>query len=257
MLGRPLGLGKLLGRDSVGRLSKLLVRPDRLLLLPDSLEATSTAGRPVAAALLTNHWHPLCVDGLTGVPVRISASVHALVAVEVSYEVALILLRPNDASLRCRLASAVDQLIISGVLRRSVVESRILISGVEQSSLRIGRIQSRLIVLLGMEQEGFQTERLTFESAVLNVIVGWSVVHQLLHRSLRLVTVEDCLGGTCSLAGADLRLRDLLLLNGLMLWLWLGHELRGLRVLLLLAHRLGEHRSLCLPHLRLLLWVRL
>ena len=42
-----------------------------------------------------------------------------------------------------------------------------------------------------------------------------------------------------------------------MLWLWLGHELGGLRVLLLLTHRLGEQGALRLPHLRLLLGVRL
>ena len=144
-------LGELLRREAVSWLRKLLVRPDRLLLLPDPLEASSTAGRPVAAALFTNHRHPLCVDRMAGVPVRIPASVHALVPVEVPNEVALILLRANDSSLGCCLACSVDQLVISGMLRRSVVKSRVLISGVQQSPLRIRRVQCRLIVLLGME----------------------------------------------------------------------------------------------------------
>ena len=108
-----------------------------------------------------------------------------------------------------------------------------------------------------MEKKSLQAEGFTFESAVLNVIVRWSVVHQLLYRRFRLVTVEYCFSSASSLSWADLWLRNLLLLNCFMLWLWLGHELRALRILLLLAHGLREHGALGLSHLRLLLRVRL
>ena len=91
----------------------MLVSPDRLLLLPGSLEATSPAGRSMATTFFADHRHPLGSDWLTGVPVCVSTPVHALVSVEVSHEVAFICLRSNDASLRCKLASPVDQLVVA------------------------------------------------------------------------------------------------------------------------------------------------
>ena len=45
-----------------------------------------------------------------------------------------------------------------------------------------------------MEKKSLQAEGFTFESAVLNVIVRWSVVHEVFNTSLTLITIQDLLG---------------------------------------------------------------
>lgn len=61
-------------------------------------------------------------------------------------------------------------------------------------SARIGMIDRLVLVILCMEQQGFEPERFAFKPAILNVVVRRGVVHQIFNRCLRLVTVEDRLG---------------------------------------------------------------
>ena len=51
-----------------------------------------------------------------------------------------------------------------------------------------------MLVILGVEEHGFQAERLTFEATILDVVVRRCVIHEILNRSLRLVAVKNRLG---------------------------------------------------------------
>ena len=66
--------------------------------------------------------------------------------------------------------------------------------------LCVGFKRRLVVVILGMKKERFEAKRFAFEPSVLDVVVGWSVVHELLHRCFGFITVENGLDSAASLS---------------------------------------------------------
>lgn len=176
----------------------------------------------MSTTLLADNRHFSCIDRSTHSPVSIFTAADACIRViQVAHEVAFVLLRTDDSLLGAHL-TCIQHLLVPSMLRGTVVEHSILVA--EKAWLR-RRIQCCLVVILGMQEECFETKGLTFESSVLNVIIGRSVIHELFYRRFRFVTIQDGLDGAASFAGTHLcRLRHLLVIV-LFLRCWLWHEL--------------------------------
>ena len=108
--------------------------------------------------------------------------VHPLVLVQVVNEVPLVILTSDDTLLCCSHTST-DHLSTLGSLWGPVTTHEAL-------RMLIDRLARGV---LSMKEKGLETERLALKPSILDVVVGWRVVHELLHTSLTLVTVQDLL----------------------------------------------------------------
>ena len=164
-----------------------------LLVYVDLVASVSRLARiSVGGAFFANDRDLVTIHGTTGSPLVVAAGCPDTVPclVQIVNERSLIVLTSNDTFLGtchtwCNQASS-----WSSMLRRPILVIGKACQSECFGSRPLGvRIQRLVLVVLRMEQQRFQAKRFALESTVLNVVVRWSVVHQVFDGGLRLVTV--------------------------------------------------------------------
>lgn len=116
------------------RLSKLLVRADRLLFLA-ALNSTGAARRALCTALLANDWHFRSIDGAAHSPVSIIGTPYAGVwVVQIANKIAFILLGSDDPFHRSQLAGRLQE-FIPRVLGGAIVHLGLSITRIDEAGL--------------------------------------------------------------------------------------------------------------------------
>lgn len=170
-------------------IGELLVRSDLIASVP-GLHTISIVG-----AFLADDGYFRSVHGPAGPPLVPGALIRC---VQILNEIALIVLTTNDAFLctshaRAQKTSSRAHLLWRLVLLGSYLGDTVHHGDRVKLIASKDRIESIVLEVASVQQQSLQSERFALKAAVLDIIVRWGVIHEVLHARLGLVRVQDCL----------------------------------------------------------------
>ena len=167
---------------------ELLVRSDLIAGVP-GLRIS------IVGAFLADDGDSRSVHGPAGPPLVPSTLIRC---VQILNEIALIFLTTNDAFLctshaRAQKTSSRAHLLWRLVLLGSYLGDTVHHGHRVKLIASKDRIESIVLEVASVQQQSLQSERFALKAAVLDIIVRWGVIHEVLHARLGLVRVQDCL----------------------------------------------------------------